>query len=62
MAGKFDTSHPFFHTFIEMILMKIWNTPAVVGLFQITVFSILWTKICKYNRLEGKNISFVPYQ
>lgn len=58
MAGKFDTSHPFFHTFIEMVLMKIWNTPAVVGLFQISVFSILWTKICKYNRLEGKSISF----
>ncbi len=49
-AMTFNSSHPFFHTFIEMILMRIWNTPAVIGLFQILVFSTLWTSICKYNR------------
>ncbi len=54
----FDSSHPFFHTFIEMILMKVINTPAIVGLFQITFFSILWSRICKYNRDKYSKFSF----
>lgn len=58
MSSSFDTAHPFFHTFIEMVLMKIWNTPAAVGLFQILVFSTLWTKICKYNRKENNKTMF----
>ena len=54
----FTSSHPFFHTFIEMVLMKIVDTPAIVGLFQITFFSVLWTRICKYNRIKHSNFDF----
>jgi hypothetical protein len=49
-TGKFESWHPFIHTFIEMICMKIWKTPASVAIFQIIIFSIIWTCICKYNR------------
>lgn len=54
----FNSSHPFFHTFIEMVLMKIVNTPAIIGLFQITFFSILWSRICKYNRSKHSKFCF----
>ncbi len=54
----FNSSHPFFHTFIEMILLKIVNTPAIIGLFQISFFSILWSRICKYNRKKFNKLSF----
>ena len=54
----FTSSHPFFHTFIEMVLMSIVDTPAIVGLFQITFFSILWARICKYNRDKHSFLSF----
>lgn len=60
-AMSFSSSHPFFHTFIEMILMRIWNTPAIVGLFQILFFCVLWTNICKYNRTQ-KNKNLFCYQ
>ena len=54
----FNNSHPFFHTFIEMVLLKIVNTPAIIGLFQITFFSILWSRICRYNRIKFSKFSF----
>ena len=53
----FNSSHPFFHTFIEMVLMKIINTPAMIGIFQISFFSILWSRICKYNRNKYNKLS-----
>ena len=49
-AHRFSNWHPFIHTFIEMVCLKVWNSPASVGLFQIFCFSIIWTIICKYNR------------
>ncbi len=55
---NFNSSHPFFHTFIEMVLMKIINTPAIIGIFQISFFSILWSKICRYNRKKYNKLSF----
>ena len=50
---NFSNWHPFLHTFIEMVLLKIWNDTSVIGLFQITIFSLIWTAICHYNRNEG---------
>lgn len=47
---SFNSSHPFFHTYIEMILLFLFKTPASIGMMQILFFSLLWTKICKYNR------------
>lgn len=55
---KFNNWHPFFHTFIEMILLKIWNNPSIIGFFQILVFSIVWTSICHYNN-KNDNKNFI---
>lgn len=57
-SGQFYNWHPFFHTFIEMICLKIYPNPVSVGILQIFIFSIMWMIICKYNRnddVEGKN-------
>lgn len=53
-TNNFSNWHPFFHTFIEMILLKIHNSPAIIAEFQILVFSIIWTGICCYNRCNTK--------
>ena len=53
---RFFNWHPFFHTFIEMICIKIYHSPLSVGVMQITVFSTMWMIICKYNRFEDVKI------
>ena len=58
-TNQFNNWHPFLHTFIEKMCMKIWNTPASVGVFQILFFSILWTTICKYNRNKNTKKEFI---
>lgn len=37
----FENSHPFQHTLIMYLLSKLWNSPAVVALFQLTISSFL---------------------
>ena len=49
-SGQFTNWHPFFHTFIEMLCLKVYPSIMSVGIFQILVFSIMWMIICKYNR------------
>lgn len=56
-GGKFTNSFPFFHTFIEMILLNIFGTPLSVAVFQILIFSIIWTVICKYHRDDASESS-----
>lgn len=58
-SNQFNDWHPFLHTFVEKICMKIWNTPASVGVFQILFFSIIWTAICKYNRKKNTKKEFI---
>ena len=41
-SGHFTNWHPFFHTFIEMLCLKVYPSPMSVGIFQILVFSIMW--------------------
>lgn len=53
-TNSFNDWHPFIHTFIEMICLKINNNPSSIGIFQILVFSVIWTSICKYNRNNKK--------
>lgn len=47
---NFRNWHPFFHTFIEMLCIKIYANPISICLLQIFTFSIFWMIICKYNR------------
>jgi len=56
--NSFNDWHPFIHTLIEMICLKINNNPSSIGIFQILVFSVIWTSICKYNRKNKKIFIF----
>lgn len=60
-TGQFTNWHPFFHTFIEMMCLKVYRSPASVAVLQIVVFSIFWMVICKYNRDDSleKNTGFI---
>lgn len=49
-SGQFTNWHPFFHTFIEMLCLKVFPSTISICIFQILVFSTMWTVICKYNR------------
>lgn len=51
-SGHFTNWHPFFHTFIEMLCLKVYSNPVSICIFQILVFSTMWMIICKYNRRD----------
>ena len=44
-SGHFTNWHPFFHTFIEMLCLKIYPSTLSIEIFQILVFSTMWTAI-----------------
>ncbi|WP_405304197.1 hypothetical protein [Methanobrevibacter sp.] len=54
-TGEYTNWHPFFHTFIEMILLKIYASPVIIGIAQILTFSIIWMFICNYFRKDYVN-------
>ena len=57
---NFGTWHPFFHTFIEMLCLKIYPDPKSICILQILTFSTIWMIICKYNRNdEVKTKNFI---
>ncbi len=57
-TSRFSNWHPFFHTFIEMLCIKIYANTKSVCVLQIITFSIIWMIICKYHRnddVKSKN-------
>lgn len=56
-TGKFTNNSPVFHTIIEMICLKIYGSPLIMGIIQILVFSTMWTVICKYHRDDSSKNS-----
>ena len=58
-TNDFYNWHPFFHTFIEMLCFKVYASPISVGIMQISVFSIIWMALCKYNRAEENQKLFI---
>lgn len=59
-TGNFSNWHPFFHTFIEMLCLKIYASPISIAALQILVFSTMWMIICKYHRDDdGENKTFI---
>lgn len=54
VTGQFTNGQPFFHTFIEIICLKIYNSPVSIAALQIVVFSLMWMIICKYHRDDEK--------
>ena len=49
-SGRFANWHPFFHTFINMMCLKIYPSITVICILQILTFSLMWMVICKYHR------------
>lgn len=58
-SNDFDNWHPFFHTFIEMLCLKIYANPKSVCILQILTFSTIWMVICKYHRNEEETKNFI---
>lgn len=54
-SGKFNNWHPFFHTFIEMLCLKLYGNTVSIAILQIITFSTMWMIICKYNRNDNQN-------
>lgn len=52
-SGQFANWHPFFHTFISMLCLKVYPSTISICVFQILVFSTMWTIICSYARDDG---------
>ncbi len=61
-TGQYTTWHPFFHTFIEMLCLKIYASPLSVGILQILVFSTMWMIICKYLRDDSQKSDLYTIQ
>ena len=57
--GEFSNWHPFFHTFIEMICVKIFPNPISISILQIVTFSTMWMIICNYFRQNDNPKNFV---
>ncbi len=49
-TSNFTNWHPFFHTFIEMICIRLYASPISICILQIITFSTIWMVICNYNR------------
>ena len=56
---EFFNWHPFFHTFIEMICIKIYPNPISISILQIVTFSTMWMIICNYFRQDNNRKNFV---
>ena len=49
-GNNYNNWQPFFHTFIEMLCIKIYPSPMTICILQILTFSTVWMIICKYFR------------
>ena len=54
-TGEFTTHHPFFHTFIEMLCLKVFGSTLSIAVLQMLIFSSMWTVICKYHRDDNND-------
>lgn len=54
-TSQYNDWHPFFHTFIEMLCLKIYPNTKSVAILQIITFSAIWTVMCNYFRSNIKN-------
>lgn len=53
-TGEFTNWHPFFHTFIEMLCLKVYSNTVSIAVLQIITFSVMWMIICKYERNDNQ--------
>lgn len=53
IAGNtYNNWQPFFHTFIEMLCIKIYPSTMTICILQILTFSTVWMIICRYFRKQ----------
>ena len=58
-TGIVYTAHPVFHTFTIWLVNRVHHSQAMLPLFQIFLFSLLWAVICKYvRRLYGDKVFY----
>lgn len=57
-SGHFTNWHPFFHTFIEMLCLKVYPSTISIAILQILVFATMWTAICRYCRDDENDRTF----
>ncbi len=43
MTGSYGNTHPAFYTWMMSLLVLIFKTPAMISIFQIILFSCIWT-------------------
>ena len=60
-SGHFTNWHPFFHTFISMLCLNVYPNTISIAVFQILVFSTMWTIICRYTR-DDENENNNPFK
>jgi len=53
LSFRINDAHPAAHTLYFWLLTRLWNSPAVVALFQILVFSLLVGKIMDFFEQKG---------
>ncbi len=51
-GNNYNNWQPFFHTFIEMLCIKVYPSPITICILQILTFSTIWMVICKYFRKD----------
>ena len=61
-SGHFTNWHPFFHTFINMLCLRVYPSTISICIFQILVFSAMWTVICRYTRDDDSDDEHFKWQ
>lgn len=59
--NNISNAHPFFTTYFMLFLSKIWNNPTVVLIYQVVLFSTVWSIICNYTRTNNNYRKQVIY-
>lgn len=59
--GVITNAHPFFSTYFMFLLSKIWNSVTIVIIYQIVLFSISWSYLCKVLKLNDKKQIILMY-
>lgn len=44
VSGRFQNWHPFFHTFLISLLLKIWHSPAILAMAQMLALSLVFAR------------------
>lgn len=61
-TGVITDAHPFLTTYVMLLLSKIYNSPITVFIFQIILFSSIWTYLCTYIRKVFPYKKDIKYQ